>query len=552
MRAWTSRRRSPRLDARARPRRCGSTTPPPARAAHDRRPRAPRGSTSAASRRTTRRTSATPRPTSPSTCSTAPGATPATRCTTSRTSPTSTTRCSSARPRPASTGSELAERETELFREDMTALRVLPPDALRRRRRGDPAGRRAGRSGCASAAPRTRSTATSTSRCAPTRASARCRDLDERADARAVRRARRRPGPARQEGPARLPALAGRASGRAGLGHRRWAAAGPAGTSSARRSRCSHLGEALRRAGRRQRPRLPAPRDGRVARPRRRSTGGRSRGPTCTPAWSATTARRCRSPRATSSSSRGCARPGVDPMAIRLALLAHHYRADWEWTDDDLDRGRGPPRPLARGGPTAPSRAQAERLVAARPRRAGRRPRRARGASRSSTRGPSRPAPRRRLAAPTLVRDLLDARLGRRSWTASRSRVASSSVSRREVALELAGDRLAAGLGEVGGVAGLLERADVVADLLVLLGQLVDAALPGPGLLGQVAERDADLEQVLELAEQRQRGLGARRLGDVVRDRGPERHRRHVGLRARRPGRPRRCRSGLRSATARA
>jgi L-cysteine:1D-myo-inositol 2-amino-2-deoxy-alpha-D-glucopyranoside ligase len=24
---------------------------------------------------------------------------------------------------------------------------------------------------------------------------------------------------------------------------------------------------------------------------------------------------------------------GVDPMAIRLALLAHHYRSDWEWTD---------------------------------------------------------------------------------------------------------------------------------------------------------------------------------------------------------------------------
>src|SRR5216683_3070886 len=24
---------------------------------------------------------------------------------------------------------------------------------------------------------------------------------------------------------------------------------------------------------------------------------------------------------------------GADPMAIRLALLAHHYRADWEWTD---------------------------------------------------------------------------------------------------------------------------------------------------------------------------------------------------------------------------
>jgi L-cysteine:1D-myo-inositol 2-amino-2-deoxy-alpha-D-glucopyranoside ligase len=26
---------------------------------------------------------------------------------------------------------------------------------------------------------------------------------------------------------------------------------------------------------------------------------------------------------------------GADPMAIRLALLAHHYRADWEWTPDD-------------------------------------------------------------------------------------------------------------------------------------------------------------------------------------------------------------------------
>ncbi|MWA00463.1 cysteine--1-D-myo-inosityl 2-amino-2-deoxy-alpha-D-glucopyranoside ligase [Actinomadura sp. LD22] len=28
---------------------------------------------------------------------------------------------------------------------------------------------------------------------------------------------------------------------------------------------------------------------------------------------------------------------GVDPMAVRLALLAHHYRSDWEWTDAELD-----------------------------------------------------------------------------------------------------------------------------------------------------------------------------------------------------------------------
>ncbi len=34
----------------------------------------------------------------------------------------------------------------------------------------------------------------------------------------------------------------------------------------------------------------------------------------------------------------GLRRSGTDPMAIRLALLAHHYRSDWEWTDEDLER----------------------------------------------------------------------------------------------------------------------------------------------------------------------------------------------------------------------
>ena len=31
---------------------------------------------------------------------------------------------------------------------------------------------------------------------------------------------------------------------------------------------------------------------------------------------------------------------GEDPMAIRLAILAHRYASDWTWTDDDLAGGR--------------------------------------------------------------------------------------------------------------------------------------------------------------------------------------------------------------------
>ncbi|CAG7602629.1 cysteine--1-D-myo-inosityl 2-amino-2-deoxy-alpha-D-glucopyranoside ligase [Leucobacter soli] len=33
----------------------------------------------------------------------------------------------------------------------------------------------------------------------------------------------------------------------------------------------------------------------------------------------------------------GSAAGGADPSAIRLALLAHHYRAEWEWFDADLE-----------------------------------------------------------------------------------------------------------------------------------------------------------------------------------------------------------------------
>ena len=32
---------------------------------------------------------------------------------------------------------------------------------------------------------------------------------------------------------------------------------------------------------------------------------------------------------------------GVDPMAIRLALLAHHYREDWSWTEEGLAAATG-------------------------------------------------------------------------------------------------------------------------------------------------------------------------------------------------------------------
>jgi L-cysteine:1D-myo-inositol 2-amino-2-deoxy-alpha-D-glucopyranoside ligase len=31
---------------------------------------------------------------------------------------------------------------------------------------------------------------------------------------------------------------------------------------------------------------------------------------------------------------------GVEPGAIRLAVLAHHYREDWDWTDRGLEEAR--------------------------------------------------------------------------------------------------------------------------------------------------------------------------------------------------------------------
>ena len=60
--------------------------------------------------------------------------------------------------------SELARAETALFRDDMTALGVLPPQGVHRSCRVDPAGGRAHRRSCSRPARRTASTMTSTSR----------------------------------------------------------------------------------------------------------------------------------------------------------------------------------------------------------------------------------------------------------------------------------------------------------------------------------------------------------------------------------------------------
>jgi L-cysteine:1D-myo-inositol 2-amino-2-deoxy-alpha-D-glucopyranoside ligase len=55
---------------------------------------------------------------------------------------------------------------------------------------------------------------------------------------------------------------------------------------------------------------------------------------------------------------------GIDPMAIRLALLAHHYRSDWEWTDGVLADGE---ERLARWRAAIRSAANSAKVPAAAP-----------------------------------------------------------------------------------------------------------------------------------------------------------------------------------------
>ena len=403
--------------------------------------------------------------------------------TTCRTSPTSTTRCWSGPSRPGRTGGSWPRRETELFREDMAALRVLPPAHYIGAVESIPSSSDHGRRRCW------------------TEGAAYDVDGDIYFSVHADPRFGDVAGSDREQMLAVFAERGGdpdRPGKKDPLDCLLWQAERPGEPAwdSAARPRAARL------AHRVHRDRAGAPRHDRSTcraaaatwssrttrwAPREAAgahrASGRSPGPTCTPAWSASTARRCRSPAATWSSSRGCAATGVDPMAIRLALLAHHYRDDWEWTDADLLRRRAAPRPLAGGGrPRRPDRRPATLLGRVRQRLA------------DDLDAPAALAAVDRWAEESRLRGGDDSAAP--AWSAtwpppcSASRCSSSASRARlgpgdaaQVALELPRDRVAAGLRQLGGVAGLLERADVLGDLVVLLGQLVDAALPGARLL---------------------------------------------------------------------
>src|SRR3954453_6263000 len=261
------------------------------------------------------------------------------------------------------------------------------------------------------------------------------------------------------------------------------------------------------------------------------------------PAWSPSTARRCRSPRATSSSSRGCA-----------STAATRWRSGWHCcaTTTEATGSGAPPtsRPPSRcsrtsasppgSGPAPRPRRSSRRCWPPWPRTSTPRPPLTHSPPGPLTRSPTPPSPARATRSGCW-------RMLRLAWSSEpRPRAARTPRSRGiqtpalplvhvptlEIPLELLGDRLTAGLGELGGVLVLLEHPDVLPDVLVLLGQLRDAALPGARVLGQVAHRDADLEQVLHVAEERERRLRTWGLRKVVGYGGPERHGRHVHLHA--------------------
>ena len=162
-----------------------------------------------------------------------------------------------------------------------------------------------------------------------------------RDDAAAVRRARRRPGAAGQEAPARLPALAGRASGRAVLGPATSLPAGrPGWHIECAAIALDHLGSGFDVQGGGTDLAFP------------HHEMGASEAQVLTGEWPFARhyvhAGMVGLDGEKMSKSKGnlvfvsaLRRDGRDPMAIRLALLAHHYRADWEWTEAGPD---APPR----------------------------------------------------------------------------------------------------------------------------------------------------------------------------------------------------------------
>ena len=185
---------------------------------------------------------------------------------TSRTSPTSTTRCSSA---PTATGEDwrdLAARETELFRTDMAALRVLPPTeyvgaveaiprivALIERAAGARGGVRRRRR----LVLLRRAATPASAPVAPGSTAQRCSSCSPNAGATPTGRARRTRSTACCGGPR------GRASRR---GTRPLGPGRPGWHVECTPIALDHLGDRLRPPGRRPRPGLPAPRDECVAR----------------------------------------------------------------------------------------------------------------------------------------------------------------------------------------------------------------------------------------------------------------------------------------------
>ena len=252
-----------------------------------------------------------------------------------------------------------------------------PAGALRRCGRVDPGDRRRMSGSCSTAARRTGSTtaaAMSTSPSRRRRPSATSPTCPATQMLRAVRGARRRPGARRQARPARPAAVARRPRRRAGLGRRRprpgpprlahrvrqssrWAC-------SARRSTCRAAATTCSTRTTSVPPRTPRSSPVRRRSPRHYVHAGmigldgekmsKSKG-------NLVFVSRLRADR-------------VDPMAVRLALMADHYRADRQWTDEVLKTGQ---QRLARwreaaAAPTGPSGDDLLAAVRARP---GRRPR---------------------------------------------------------------------------------------------------------------------------------------------------------------------------------